>query len=136
MNLTQRWQLLKKAFTPQAMSYEAARPSLARRMPYNASAVDSHIDVSGADRERLMKLSRFCFNNMPFLRGLVTEKARYVVGSGIRPQARSGDDAWDAAAEAYFEQWSRVADVQGRYTWREMQRIASIITRDSLRVRP
>lgn len=131
MKLTDRWKLLTRAFNPKAQSYDAARPSIQRRFPYNASAVDSHIDVSGADRERLMKLSRWLYNNAPFLRGLVNEKARYSVGSGIRPQARSGDEAWDLAAETFFEQWSRVADLQGRYTWREMQRIASIaIDRD------
>jgi capsid protein len=131
MKLTDRWKLLTRAFNPKAQSYDAARPSIQRRFPYNAVAVDSHIDVSGADRERLMKLSRWLYNNAPFLRGLVNEKARYSVGSGIRPQARSGDEAWDLAAETFFEQWSRVADLQGRYTWREMQRIASIaIDRD------
>jgi lambda family phage portal protein len=131
MKLADRWKLVTRAFTPKAQSYDAARPSIQRRFPYNASAVDSHIDVSGADRERLMKLSRWLYNNAPFLRGLITEKARYSVGSGIRPQARSGDEAWDAAAETFFEQWSRVADLQGRYTWREMQRIASVaIDRD------
>ena len=126
MKLADRWKLLTRAFNPKAQSYDAARPSIQRRFPYNAVAVDSHIDVSGADRERLMKLSRWLYNNAPFLRGLVNEKARYSVGSGIRPQARSGDEAWDLAAETFFEQWSRVADLQGRYTWREMQRIASI----------
>jgi lambda family phage portal protein len=131
MKLADRWKLVTRAFNPKAQSYEAARPSIQRRFPYNASAVDSHIDVSGADRERLMKLSRWLYNNAPFLRGLVNEKARYSVGSGIRPQARSGDETWDLAAETFFEQWSRVADLQGRYTWREMQRIASIaIDRD------
>lgn len=131
MKLADRWKLVTRAFNPKAQSYDAARPSIQRRFPYNASAVDSHIDVSGADRERLMKLSRWLYNNAPFLRGLVNEKARYSVGSGIRPQARSGDETWDLAAETFFEQWSRVADLQGRYTWREMQRIASIaIDRD------
>jgi lambda family phage portal protein len=131
MKLADRWKLVTRAFNPKAQSYDAARPSIQRRFPYNATAVDSHIDVSGADRERLMKLSRWLYNNAPFLRGLVNEKARYSVGSGIRPQARSGDEAWDLAAETFFEQWSRVADLQGRYTWREMQRIASIaIDRD------
>lgn len=131
MKLADRWKLVTRAFNPKAQSYDAARPSIQRRFPYNATAVDSHIDVSGADRERLMKLSRWLYNNAPFLRGLVNEKARYSVGSGIRPQARSGDETWDLAAETFFEQWSRVADLQGRYTWREMQRIASIaIDRD------
>jgi lambda family phage portal protein len=131
MKLADRWKLVTRAFNPRAQSYDAARPSIQRRFPYNATAVDSHIDVSGADRERLMKLSRWLYNNAPFLRGLVNEKARYSVGSGIRPQARSGDETWDLAAETFFEQWSRVADLQGRYTWREMQRIASIaIDRD------
>jgi lambda family phage portal protein len=131
MTITERLQLITKAFSPKAQSYDAARPSIARRFPYNATANDSHVDVSSSDRERLLKLSRWCYNNMPFLRGLLCEKARYATGSGIRPQARSGDEEWDKAAEAYFEQWSRVADIQGRYTWREMQRLASIaIDRD------
>ena len=131
MKLADRWKLVTKAFSPKAQSYDAARPSIQRRFPSNATATDSHIDVSGADRERLMKLSRWVYNNMPFVRGLICEKARYATGTGIRPQARSGDEAWDNAAETFFEQWSRVADIQGRYTWREMQRIASVaIDRD------
>lgn len=131
MSLAQRYKLIKKAFSPKALSYDAARPSVTRRMPWNASAVDTHVDVSGYDRERLMKLARYLYNNVPFVRGLLNEKARYSVGSGIRPQARSGDHEWDQAAEAYFEQFSRVADIQGRFSWREMQRLASVaIDRD------
>jgi lambda family phage portal protein len=126
MTIADRFSLISRALGFKAQSYDAARPSISRRFPYNATASDSHIDVAGSDRERLLKLSRWLYNNAPFVRGLLNEKARYTVGSGIRPQARSGDDAWDAQAEAYFEQWSRVADVQGRFTWREMQRIASI----------
>jgi hypothetical protein len=105
MKLADRWKLVTKAFSPKAQSYDAARPSIQRRFPYNATATDSHIDVSGADRGRLMKLSRWVYNNMPFVRGLICEKARYATGTGIRPQARSGDEAWDNAAETFFEQW-------------------------------
>jgi lambda family phage portal protein len=131
MRIDERWQLVKRAFSPSALSYDAARPSTQRRMPYNASAVDSHIDVSASDRERLMKLSRYLANNVPFVTGLLNEKARYSVGSGLRPQARSGAPEWDEAAESYFEQFSRVADIQGRFTWREIQRLSSIaIDRD------
>lgn len=131
MKLADRWKLVTRALSPKAQSYDAARPSVTRRFPYNAVATDSHVDVSGADRERLMKLSRWLYNNAPFFRGLINEKARYVTGAGIRPQARSGDEQWDAAAEAYFDQWARVADIQGRFTWREMQRLASVaIDRD------
>jgi lambda family phage portal protein len=132
MKLADRWKLVTKAFSPKASSYDASRPSIQRRLPANARAVDAHIDVTGFDRERLMRLSRYLYNNVPLVRGMITEKARYVAGGGgIRPQARSGDEAWDAAAEAYFAQWSRVADIQGRYTWREMVRLASIaIDRD------
>lgn len=127
MKLADRWKLVSKAFSPKAVSYDAARPSIQRRMPANARAVDSHIDVTGFDRERLMRLSRYLYNNVPLVRGMITEKARYVAGGGgIRPQARSGDEQWDAAAEAFFSQWSRVADIQGRYSWREMVRLASI----------
>ena len=127
MKLADRWKLVSKAFSPKAVSYDAARPSIQRRMPANARAVDSHIDVTGFDRERLMRLSRYLYNNVPLVRGMITEKARYVAGGGgIRPQARSGDEQWDAAAEAFFAQWSRVADIQGRYSWREMVRLASI----------
>jgi capsid protein len=121
MKLADRWKLVTKAFNPKAVSYDAARPSIQRRMPANARAVDSHIDVTGYDRERLMRLSRYLYNNVPLVRGMITEKARYVAGGGgIRPQARSGDDQWDAAAEAFFTQWSRVADIQGRYSWRKL----------------
>ena len=131
MNLSQRIKLFKKAFSPKASTYDAVHLSRQRRMPYNARATDATVDVNSANRTTLVKLARYLYNSSPFTRGLINEKARYSVGTGIRSQAVTSSEAWNEEAEKYFTQWSKIADVQGRYTYREIQRLACIaIDRD------
>lgn len=92
-----------------------------------AQAQDSKVDLSSYDRTRLMALSRKCFYNNAIVRGAVRDKALYSVGSGIgiRPQAMTGDQAWDDAAEAWWENWSRQPEISGRHDMRGLQMLVS-----------
>ena len=103
--------------------YEASRVTREHRHPLGATAQDSKLDASEADRTMLLKLARYLCSNVGLVRGAIADLARYSVGTGIRPQAQSGDEAWDAAAEAFFAQWSQQADVTGRHTFGEIQRL-------------
>jgi hypothetical protein len=57
----------------------------------------------------------------------VRDKAMYSVGSGIgiRPQAMSGDQAWDDAAEQWWENWARSPEISGRHDMRSLQMLVS-----------
>jgi lambda family phage portal protein len=92
-----------------------------------AQAQDSKVDLSSYDRTRLMALSRKCFYNNAIVRGAVRDKAMYSVGSGIgiRPQAMSGDQAWDDAAERWWENWARSPEISGRHDMRSLQMLVS-----------
>jgi lambda family phage portal protein len=92
-----------------------------------AQAQDSKVDLSSYDRTRLMALSRKCFYNNAIVRGAVRDKALYSVGSGIgiRPQAMTGDQDWDDAAEAWWENWSRQPEISGRHDMRGLQMLVS-----------
>lgn len=92
-----------------------------------AQAQDSSVDLSSYDRTRLMALSRKCFYNNAIVRGAVRDKAMYSVGSGIgiRPQAMSGDAAWDEAAEMWWQNWSRTPEISGRHDMRSLQMMVS-----------
>ena len=110
---------------------EAARPLTRERTWLHATATDSRQDIDAYDRLRLLALSRRLFINNPIIRATVNEMARYSVGPGIRPQARSGDQAWDRQAEQYFNSWAESADVRGMLDFCELQSLASLaIDRD------
>ena len=88
-------------------------------------AQDSRVDVSNGDRTRLLGLSRKLFYNNAIVRSAIRDKATYSVGSGITPQANSGDPAWDDAAEAWWEEWSKQPEISGRHDMRRLQTLAS-----------
>lgn len=110
---------------------EASRPLTRERTWLHATATDSRQDIDAYDRLRLLALSRRLFINNPIIRATVNEMARYSVGPGIRPQARSGDQAWDRQAEQYFNSWAESADIRGMLDFYELQSLASLaIDRD------
>jgi lambda family phage portal protein len=104
---------------------EAARPLTRERTWLHATATDSRQDVDAYDRLRLLALSRRLFINNPIVRAAVNEMARYSVGPGIRPQARSSDESWNRRAEEYFNAFAESADVRGMLDFYELQSLTS-----------
>ena len=90
-----------------------------------SQAQDSRVDISNGDRTRLLGLSRKLFYNNALVRSAIRDKATYSVGSGITPQANSGDPAWDDAAEAWWDEWSKQPEISGRHDMRRLQTLVS-----------
>lgn len=88
-------------------------------------AQDSKVDISNGDRTRLLGLSRKLFYNNAIVRSAIRDKATYSVGAGIKPQANSGDAAWDDAAEAWWDEWSKSPEISGRHDMRRLQVLVS-----------
>jgi len=71
----------------------------------------------------LREYSRDLMRNNTLARGMILTAIDNIIGPGIRPQARTEDDAWNDRAEAYFDEWAETtADVRGVQTFWEMQR--------------
>lgn len=122
MTLNQRiGRALARAF---GYHYEASRITREHRHPIGATAQDSKLDASDADRTMLLKLSRYLCSNVGLVRGAIADLARYSVGTGIVPQAATQSEEWNTAAENFFAQWSLAPDVTGKHTFGEIQRLA------------
>jgi lambda family phage portal protein len=71
------------------------------------------------------KMRQECINmkrNDPVVNGLCDRFADNVVGTGVIPQAKTSDKAWNTEAEAWWREWSKIADVRQRLNLGEIQR--------------
>jgi capsid protein len=110
--------------------YESALPSRSRQN-ITSTPQDSRRDLNRMSRTVLLGKARFLFANNGLTRGAIRDKARYAVGHGLRPHAQTANKAWNKAAQEYWENWCKVADVRGKYNFNAMQRLMSIaIDRD------
>lgn len=66
---------------------------------------------------------RDLIRNDPVVSGIVKRFADNVVGSGIMPQAKTSDTDWNDEAEAFFNEWSKIADYRQRLTLWDIQRL-------------
>jgi lambda family phage portal protein len=104
---------------------EAANWRPEERAWVQSQAQDSKVDISNGDRVRLLGLSRKLFYNNAIVRSAIRDKATYSVGSAIAPQANSGDPAWDDAAEAWWDNWSKSPEISERHDMRRLQMLVS-----------
>ena len=104
--------------------YRATNASRDRRY-IPAVATDSSQTLNGGTRKQLMGLSRFLYSNSGICRAACNELSRNAVGSGLRPQSQA-DPERAKEYESYFEQWSQIADVTGRFSFDQMQYIMSL----------
>ncbi len=104
---------------------EAANWRPEERAWVQSQAQDSKVDISNGDRVRLLGLSRKLFYNNAIVRSAIRDKATYSVGSSIAPQANSGDPAWDDAAEAWWDNWSKSPEISERHDMRRLQMLVS-----------
>lgn len=103
--------------------YEGAGAGQSRRyLPVRAQ--DMKVTASSGTRTDLLSHARYLTANLGIVRSAVGDFVRYSVGPhGLRPQAQSANGDWASEAEAYFAQWSKIADVSGRFTFGELQRM-------------
>ena len=71
-------------------------------------------------RQKCLDLVR----NSATARGIITRISDHVVGNGIWPQAQTDDLDWNAAAEDYWRQWTKVCDYRQRIDIVGFQRLA------------
>lgn len=87
---------------------------------------DYHLE-QGYDRERMVNRAAQLARDNAMARGLLERNADNVVGTGIRPQAKTSDAAWNRLAEARFNRWAdEEADRRGLSTFWDLQRLAQL----------
>lgn len=106
-------------------AYNGANQS---RMRENRAGVvsfpnDEDRAVGELGRERLRLECRDLRRNNALVAGIVTRFSDNVVGDGIKPQAKTSNPDWNAQAEAYFNEWSKIADYRQRASLYDLQRM-------------
>ena len=113
-----------------AGGYDGARVSSRRdsASTRGARSVDEDNQIGKWDRDTLRRECLDLFRNTPIGAACVRRFSDNVVGTGIRPQARTSSPEWNKAAEAFWAEWSKVADYRKRVSLRDFQRL--VITND------
>lgn len=104
-------------------AYEGANYSQRRSRVPGVPPQDAKRDLSPAVRRELVRRSRYLHKNSGFVRELVGNMAIYSTGDGIKPQAQSGNPAWNKLAEDYFNRWAARCEITRRFSFEECQSI-------------
>lgn len=105
-------------------NFESAKFSNKRSWIWSSWPQDFKKTMTVFDRMETTRRMRYLELNAGLIRQAIGDMALYSVGSGIKPQAESGDEVWDDAAEAYFREWAeKNTDITGRYSLFELQHI-------------
>jgi capsid protein len=86
---------------PQNAAFEGAQDGYGRTFIYMPCAAE--YELGEYDRSRLLQKSRWLVNNFGVAARGIDGVARYVVGRGISPQARTKNRDWNQRAEDAFE---------------------------------
>lgn len=78
-------------------------------------------EITEQDRLTVAKQTWYFFNNVGMVKGAVNDLKRYAIGDGLRPIPLTENELWNDAALEFFANWSRVASVDGRTTWGEIE---------------
>lgn len=87
--------------------------------------LDSEREVDSWSRTELMRRNRAMYNGIGFVRGAITCIARMVCGTGLMPQAMTGDPTWNDQAVKGFNAWanSRTSfHLARKYSFKSSQR--------------
>ena len=108
-----------------ALGYDAAVSERGRRdLPFSRKqSRDEDRFIGAMDREIVRARCWDLRRNNSLVAGVVERFADNVVGEGIKPQAKTSDPAWNAAAESFWGEWSKVADYRQRCSMRDLQRL-------------
>jgi lambda family phage portal protein len=113
--VARRLQARAQAGATRAMlSYAAAYPSLQREQAFGP-LVTEEAELPGFSRFQLILEGRDLYRNMPIIRAGVNGVARRAVGTGIRLQLNTEDDAWNHEALSQWNDWCEEVDVSGNY---------------------
>ena len=105
--------------------FEGAKYSNKRQWVNTPWPADAKKTMTTFDRQELTRKMRWLSVNAGMVRQLISDNVLYSIADGIKAQAASGDHEWDAAAEAYFNEWaSKPCEISGRFNFAEVQQIA------------
>jgi capsid protein len=102
----------------------AGQPQQTQRRYIYATPQDTRMDVTTASRRQVLGLARYMYYNDPVVRGAIDCITRNSIGPGIKCQARTSDEGWNAATEEWFHNWSLACDVRGLLDFNTLQQVA------------
>jgi lambda family phage portal protein len=108
-----------------AFSWIGATPTAERKLTPSQNSNHPETSTNQRSRVQLIWEARDLQRNHPLVAGILKRLSLYTVGT-IRFQARTSDPAFNAAAEAYFQKWSRNADIAGRFDFVHLVQLAFI----------
>ena len=104
--------------------YEAANYS-PNRSWIPIQPFDAKRTATSYTRLTMLSYARYLYANLGWPRGAINDLRRYSVGPrGLVPQSNSADKDWGKKAEDYFNEWCKIADDTGRFTFGDLQRMA------------
>ena len=114
-----------KSFFVSSDRFESAKNSPVRAPITYREPADAAAELSHSTRLKLVSVMRNLYANNGFVRDIVAANDVYSVGDGITPQGSTADEAWNAAAEDLFNNWSKCVDVRGMLTLADALSLAS-----------
>ncbi len=106
-------------------AFDSAKISPRRGNPPGAYPTDAKNELPNYTRVELIRRARYLEKNSGHIRGTLRDMKVYGIGDGIRPNAKSPSSEWNRQAEEYFRMWSRRCDITNRFSFREIQGMAS-----------
>lgn len=88
---------------PQSAAFESIQPTQSRT-PIIMPGYSAQREAPSLDRRALLLAGRWAVNNVGIAARLVRGSTRYALGTGLVPQASSGDPDYDARVEAWFDE--------------------------------
>ena len=104
-------------------NWQNAGPSFARRAWYGSNPQDARRDLNPSDRLSLIQKARYAEKNYPAMVQFINDMVMYVVGDGMMPTSHASDPAKARLYEEYYHRETRRADITGRFTGEQLQRI-------------
>lgn len=104
-------------------NWENSGMSFARRAFYGSSPQDARRDINAGDRLGLIQRARYAEKNYPSMVQYINDMVMYVVGDGMMPTSHASDPAKARLYEEYYHRETRRADITGRFTGEQLQRI-------------
>ena len=101
--------------------YRAAEHSRLRGYHRNLQVRPESAELDAGDRIKVIARLLDARRNNPLVRSICRLRETDVVGAGIRPRAKSGDDELDARLEGLWEEYSEEPEVTQTLTMREVQ---------------
>lgn len=119
--ISPQWACQRAFYAESLRSYEAGEVSR-----FNDGWIPVNTDTENSEksqRDLIKARARYLEDNSDIAGAAIGGIVRNVVGTGIKPQARTGDDDLNKQIEALWAEWCRAenCDITGQQTFEELQ---------------